>query len=379
MNFLQQITTNTKTYNEDFISILRLIRSENVGPRTFYELIKFFGNASEALKYVEDFSLKGGRSKPIKLYSESEIEKEIKLHKKIGVGFITYKDNHYPKLLKHIADAPPIISFLGNKDALSRPCVSIVGARNASLNARALCTKIANKLVDAGLTVVSGLARGIDTEAHKGSISSTIGVIAGGIDHIYPSENSDLYKTIQKDGGIIAELPIGSSPLAQHFLQRNRIIAGMSRATIVIEASLKSGSLITARFALEQNREVCAVPGFPLDYRSAGTNRLIKDGAFVVESIDSLVEHILKLENSQNNFFDSSEEKFSVNYKFTPREITESMRKKVFSLLSATPISIDELYNESELSFSAIYSIILELELSGRLIKHPGNKISLNY
>jgi DNA processing protein len=379
MNFLQQITTNTRAYNEDFFSILRLIRSENVGPRTFYELLKFFGNASEALKYVEEFSLKGGRSKPIKLYSESDVEKEIKLHRKIGASFITYKDSSYPKLLKHMGDAPPIISCLGNKDILSRPCVSIVGARNASLNARALCNKIANKMADAGLAVVSGLARGIDTEAHKGSISSTIAVIAGGIDHIYPSENSDLYKTIQKNGAIIAELPIGSSPLAQHFPQRNRIIAGMSRATIVIEASLKSGSLITARFALEQDREVCAVPGFPLDYRSAGVNRLIKDGAFVIESIDGLVEHVLKLENLQNSLFDSSEEKFSVSYKFTPTEITEAMRKKVLSLLSSMPISIDELYNESGLSFSVIYSIILELELAGRVNKHPGNKISLNY
>jgi DNA processing protein len=379
MNFLSKINKNTNHLNDELIDILRLIRSENVGPRTFYELIKFFGDASNALKYVEEFSIKGGRSKPIKLYSEKEIELEIKLHKKIGADFITYKDANYPKLLKFTGDAPPVISYLGDSKTLSKTCVSIVGARNASLNARSLCKKIANNLFDAGFTVVSGLARGIDTEAHLGSISSTIAVIAGGIDHIYPVENTGLYNEIQKKGAIIAELPIGSSPLAQHFPQRNRIIAGMSRATIVIEASLKSGSLITGRFALEYNREVCSVPGFPLDYRSAGTNRLIKDGAFVVESIDGLVEHLLKLENTHNSLFDSSEEKYNVHYKFIPMDITDCMRQRVLTLLSSTPISIDELFNESGLSFSAIYTIILEFELAGKVLKHPGNKISLNY
>lgn len=368
-----------KLSDSEFISILKLIRSENVGPRTFYDLIKFFGTASEALKNIEEFSIRGGRSQPIKIYSDSEIENEIKLHKKIGADFLTYKDHNYPKLLKYIPDAPPIISYLGNKNIFLKPCISIVGARNASINAKSLCKKIANSLFDAGFSVVSGLARGVDTEAHKGSIDSTIGVIAGGIDHIYPIENTNLYKSIQKNGAILAELPIGNSPLAQHFPQRNRIISGMSRATIVIEASLKSGSLITAKFALDQNREVCAVPGFPLDYRSSGVNRLIKDGAFVIESVDSLVEHVLKLENYQNNFQDSDQKEYKNSCEFRPAEVTDLMRKKIISLLSATPITIDEIYNESELSFPIIYTIILELEIAGRIIKHPGNQISLNY
>jgi DNA processing protein len=363
----------------DIIDILRLARSENVGPRTFYDLMKFFGTASNALKYIPEFSIKGGRSKPITIYPEKDAIKEIKLNEKFGSSLISYKDKNYPKLLKYIGDAPPIISCLGDSKILSKSSVSIVGARNASLNARAFSNKIASKLVEAGFCVVSGLASGIDTEAHKGAISSTIGVIAGGIDHIYPAENAKLYSEIRNNGAIIAELPIGSSPVAKHFPQRNRIISGMSRATIVIEASLKSGSLITARLALEQDREVCAVPGFPLDYRSHGTNRLIKDGAFVVESIDGLVDLLIKLENSQNSFSDSEEQRYNVNQKFALTTIDDSMRKQLLSLLSPVPTSIDELYKESGLSFPALYTIILEFELAGKILRHHGNKISLNY
>lgn len=379
MNLFFNTKADKTLDSDDYIDILRLIRSENVGPRTFYELIKFFGNASNALEYVQEFSLKGGKSKPIKIYADEDIEKELKLHKKIGARFITYNDKDYPKLLKHIGDAPPIISCLGGGNIISKNTVSIVGARNASLNARSLCSKIAHKLSDAGFVVVSGLARGIDTEAHKASFPNTIGVIAGGIDHIYPIENAKLYDELKEKGAIIAELPIGSSPLAKHFPQRNRIISGMSRVTIVIEASLKSGSLITARFALEQNREVCSVPGFPLDYRSAGTNKLIRDGAFIIESIDGLVDHVLKIENTQNILSEYLEDKYTINHNFSSTSINDSMRNKILDLLSPNAISIDEIYNESGMSFSEIYTILLEFELAGKVLKHPGNKISLNY
>ena len=366
-------STNTE------LDILRLIRSENVGPKTFYSLIKCFGSAANALKHIEDLSIKGGRAKPIKICSIASVEHELREHKKIGARLITYQDEYYPPLLKQLYDAPPILSCLGNPNILRQKLVSIVGSRNASLNAKILCKKIANKVLEAGFTVVSGLARGIDTEAHIGSVESTIAVLAGGVDHIYPPENKDLYDQIRSKGALLAELPIGAKPLPTHFPQRNRIIAGLSRSIIVIEASLKSGSLITANFALQNNREVCAVPGFPLDYRSVGVNKLIKDGAFVIDSVTSLVDHLIQVENQQDSFCEIDNQAYEPIKPILEISIDNHTRESLMSLLSSCPISIDDLYNDLKMSLSAVYTIILELELAGRISRHPGNMVSLKY
>ncbi|MDF2964884.1 MAG: protecting protein DprA [Rickettsiaceae bacterium] len=371
---------HSPTYNAETIEILRLIRSENVGTRTFYSLLQLYGDAKTALENIVELSLKGGRQKPISIFSKTAAEKEIEQLAKIGARLITYKDNDYPYLLKHIPDAPPVITVLGNPKLLSRESVAVVGARNSSGNGTLFAERIAKALGEQGYNVVSGLARGIDTAAHKAALATgTIAVIAGGIEHIYPPENEDLYRKIAEEGAIIAELPIGSVPRAQHFPQRNRIISGISLATIVVEANLKSGSLITARLANEQNREVFAVPGFPLDPRAQGTNRLIKQGAQLIESIDDLLESLPK-ENVQLRFEDISNNNFTPIRSLIIDEKTLSVaRMKVSQLLSSCPIEIDMLLNQSKLELPVLYTILLELELAGKLERHSGNKVSLKY
>lgn len=371
-----------QNYSKDSIDILRLIRSENVGSKTFHRLIKLFGSAGAALDNIADFSLKGGRSKPIKVFPESAAEKEINDLNRCGAGLITYKDFNYSELLLQTEDFPPILSYKGNITLLkSRKIVAIVGARNSSLNSRSFAKTIAKELTQADYITVSGLARGVDTAVHEASGDKTIAVIAGGIDHVYPPENKALFEKICEQGLLLAELPIGSNPLPQHFPQRNRIIAGLALATVVIEAGIRSGSLITANFALDYNREVFAAPGFPLDPRCAGSNKLIKEGAYLLESTADILSNITSYERIKNSLEET--ENFGNNFKFPIRsdnlEIKDSDRKIILDLLSSSPIEFESLITETGLSLPVIYTICLELELAGRIIRHPGNKISLIY
>lgn len=370
------------TYPADFVDILRLIRSENVGPRTFLALIKFFGNPRKALENIEEFSTRGGKSKPIKIFSQSEIEKELELLTKNGAKLISYQCPHYSKLLLQIPDLPPILSYKGDIELLNYPqSIAIVGARNASINGCTFATKIAKELIELGYITVSGLARGIDTAVHQAATDKTIAVLAGGIDYIYPPENTKLYQQIADNGLIIAELPIGSKPLGQHFPQRNRLISALALGTIVVEASLKSGSLITAKCALEQNREVFAVPGFPLDPRSQGANKLIKDGAYLVESVQDITLNLPDYAIFKKSLEDSAitGNNFKLLENKETNKVTSNMRLQVTELLSPTPVDIDCLAKESGIPLPVIYAVILELELAGSVIRHPGNKISLVY
>lgn len=373
------------SYSKETIDILRLIRSENVGPRTFWSLIGIFGNAGIAIENIQEFSLRGGRSKPVKVFSQNDAMQELECLKKNKSQIITYKSTEYSKLLAEIPDTPPILSYKGNIKLLSQQkSLAIVGARNASAHGRAFAAKLAQDLIDLDYITVSGLARGIDASVHQANTSKTIAVIAGGIDHIYPPENIKLFEEIKENGLIIAELPVGSKPLSQHFPQRNRLISGLSLGTLVIEASLKSGSLITARFALEQNREVFAVPGFPLDPRCQGTNKLIKEGAHIVESVQDIVTNLpsfinvvkktddIAQDSSRNNSFKMLDIKYS-------NLVTNDMRIRVKELLSSTPVDFDCLHNETNLPLQIIYMIILELELAGKIVRYPNNKIALTY
>ncbi|WP_341764021.1 DNA-processing protein DprA [Candidatus Tisiphia endosymbiont of Beris chalybata] len=371
--------------SKETIDILRLIRSENVGPRTFWGLMEVFGNASVAIENIQEFSLRGGRPKPVRVFSQNDAIKELELLAKNNAQLITYKSSTYSKLLAEIFDPPPILSYKGNIELLSHEsCLAIVGARNASANGRAFAAKLTSSLIELGYITISGLARGIDTAVHQVDTTKTIGVIAGGIDHIYPLENMKLFEQIEHNGLIIAELPIGSKPLAQHFPQRNRLISGLSLGTLVIEASLKSGSLITSKFALQQNREVFAVPGFPLDPRCQGTNKLIKEGAHIVESVQDIINNLPSFVNviskakdiAQDSAVTSPFKTLDIKYN---NLITNDMRIKVQDLLSATPIDFDCLHNETQLSLQIIYMIILELELAEKVIRYPGNKIALIY
>jgi DNA processing protein len=370
-----------QNYSAETLDILRLIRSENVGPKTFCNLIKLFGSAGKALEHIADFSLKGGRSRPIKVPPKHAAEQEIERLEKCNAGLLTFKDSNYSQLLLQIPDFPPVLSYKGNINLLNnKKIIAIVGARNSSINSRSLASKISEDLVESGYITVSGLARGIDTAVHEASGNNTIAVIAGGIDHIYPLENKKLFEKISESSLLLAELPIGSSPLAQHFPQRNRIIAGLALATAVIEAGLKSGSLITANFALEYNRDVFAVPGFPMDPRCIGSNKLLKDGAFLLESsadIISNTESYGKIKKSLEETGNSG-----INFKLPAGgdlEITDKDRKTVLELLSSSPVTFELLSSETNLPLPIIYTICLELELAGRIVRHVGNKISLIY
>ncbi|PCJ24489.1 MAG: DNA-protecting protein DprA [Rickettsiales bacterium] len=373
------VRNKASTYSDETIDILRLIRSENVGSRTYTLLIKKFGSARNALENIGDFSLRGGRSKPIKIFPKSSAEQELEKLRKNGAHLITHKDYNYSQLLAHIPDFPPVISYKGNISLLnSQKIIAVVGARNSSLNSRSFAYKLSKDLVDAGYVTASGLARGIDTEVHKASGAKTIAVIAGGIDHTYPPENKKLQEYIEKEGLLLAELAIGSKPLSQHFPQRNRIISGLALATIVIEASLKSGSLITARFALEQGREVFAVPGFPLDPRCMGSNKLIKDGAQLLESSEDVIANVPLYKKSLEE-----SKTYSNNLKAPAIDdaanIASSDRENVRTLLSSMPVTYEMIADETKLSLPIIYTICLELELAGKIVRYPDNKIALLY
>ncbi len=377
------IFSNKKTnYSEQTINILRLARSENITARVFFEIIKFFGNINTALENIQDFSIRGGKLSPTKLYSQAQAENEIKNLEKMGAKLLTYKDAEYPKLLLHISDSPPILSYKGDVSLLNKKVVGVVGARNASAYGVLLAQKITNDLSKKyNITIISGLARGIDTAAHEASLPQTIAVLAGGIDHIYPLQNQKLYHQIMEQGIIISELPIKAIPASQNFPQRNRIIAGISLGVVVIEAKKQSGSLITARAALEQGREVFAVPGFPLDPRSSGCNQLIKQGAHIVESAEDVVNNLpvydmleYKLYEENTNLIKNENMNKMIDY-----NITESMRKKIINSLSLSPIDIDIISNYTDLPLPVIYTILLELELADRIIRYPGNKIGLKY
>lgn len=372
------------------IEILRLIRSENVGPRVFFSLLKIYETPSKALAMVQELSLRGGASRPIKLYSKDEAANELNRLKKIDAGLITYKSPMYPRLLLQIHDFPPVITYKGNLSLFDKTdCIGIVGARNCSINGKIFAKQIALELIQAGYTIVSGLARGIDTAAHEADPANTIAVLAGGIDHIYPAENAALCRQIAKNGLLIAESPIGAKPMAQHFPQRNRLISGISLGIVVIEASLKSGTLTTARFAIEQNREVFAVPGFPLDPRNQGTNKLIKEGAILIESASDVIQNLEYLltsnkkenkdlqDNDINSYYSSMSSSVD-SYMEIENMINDQMRNKVLNLLSFNPVDLDHVIEVANLPLQIVYVIMLELELAGKVIRDRGNKIALS-
>ncbi len=353
---------------------LMLARAENVGPISFKHLMKRYGSASEALEALPEIAARGGR-KSFKPPSLDNAEREIALHEDFGAKLIASCEPDYPTYLAAIEDAPPIISVRGNIAALHKKCLGIVGARNASLNGRKLAEIIARDLGKAGYIVVSGLARGIDTAAHKGSVETgAVAVLAGGVDNIYPPENAGLYEQISENGCIVAEMPFGSEPRAQHFPRRNRIISGLSLGVAVIEAALQSGSLITARMALEQGREVFAVPGSPLDPRAGGTNRLLKQGATLIQNAEEIIEAL----PMGFAFADSAK-----NDNFTPLPATDTIKQtdnirlQIIDNISTSPTEVDELIRECHVSAPLVLTVLLELELAGKIQRMAGNRVCL--
>jgi DNA processing protein len=374
--------TGAYTVEQERLDWLRLSRSGGIGPVTIRDLVGYFGSATKALEALPDLAKRGGGSRPVRICSKAEAEREIETLAKLGARLIARSDPDYPEALGALEDAPPVITAKGRIDLLQGPPIALVGARNASANGRRIAADMAAGLARSGVVVVSGMARGIDTAAHLGALEAgaetggTIAVLAGGIDILYPPENGPLFERLGRDGLLVAELSPGTEPIARHFPRRNRIISGLSRAVVVIEAAVKSGSLITARFALDQGREVMAVPGSPLDPRCRGANRLIREGARLVEDFAQVLESLDGLAGSHL--------KFHQNLKLT-NQVTESntlseadkIRDEVLSLLGPSPVTVDELVRQCHCSPPVLGLILLELDLAGRLERHPGNRVSL--
>jgi DNA processing protein len=357
--------------SEDQIARLRLIRSENIGPVTYFQLLARFGSATAAMAAIPDLAARGGGRAP-RLASRAAVEREIEAVAAMGARYLFLGQGLYPPLLAELESAPPALVVKGHLTLLDKPAVAMVGARNASAAACRFARALAQKLGEAGALVVSGLARGIDTAAHDGALESgTVGVVAGGIDVYYPPENEARQRAIAERGLLVAEQPPGTEPRARHFPYRNRIIAGLAHGTVVVEAAPKSGSLITARHAAEYGREVMAVPGSPLDPRAQGCNQLIREGATLVQSADDVLEAINPLRIRP---FRQPERGYAAPD--TDADADDSARRRVADLLNGTPVPVDELIRQAEMPPAIVQTVLLELELAGRLERHAGGRVS---
>jgi DNA processing protein len=353
---------------------LRLARTQNVGPVTFANLISRYPNPIEALAAAPHLARRGGSSE-LRVPSDEDAREELDALNKLGGRMIASSEPDFPQGLAALEAPPPLISILGHVSMLQREMVAIVGARNASALGRKFAQTIAAELGDANLAIASGLARGIDTAAHEGSLKTgTCAVVAGGIDIVYPPENQALYERIRAEGAIISEMPVGQSPQARHFPRRNRIIAGLARGVIIVEAAEGSGSLITANYALEQNREIFAVPGSPLDPRAKGTNRLIREGATLTESASDVLNVLHPILGGSFREPDSIVRGGDMTASDAD---ADHVRKQIVELLGPAPVDADELIRQTKAPVAAVLTVLLELELAGRLTRYPGNKVSV--
>jgi DNA processing protein len=360
--------------DEHQLDWLRLIRSEHVGPRTFRTLLDHFGSAAAALAALPDLARRGGARGATKVCARAEAERELAAAERLGVAYLALGEPDYPVRLQAIDDPPPLIAVRGNRAALALPAVGIVGSRNASAAGAKFAQMIARDLGDAGFAVISGLARGIDAVAHRAALATgTIAVLAGGHDRIYPPEHAELAHTLLANGCAISEMPLGWEPRAHDFPRRNRLISGLALGVIVVEAAKRSGSLITARFALEQGREVFAVPGSPLDPRAEGTNSLLKQGATpVTEAADviSVLEPILGRPAPPP----SQQPELSG---LADRADSAEAAARVMALLGPTPVTIDDLIQLSGAGAAVVRTVLLELEIAGRLQRERGGRVAL--
>lgn len=370
---------------------LRLARSTNVGPRTYGHVMRRFGMGVRALEALPRLAAAGGRGGYVPCPA-AEAEAEIAAGEAAGAELLLVGDPDYPPLLAQIDNAPPALWVKsGAPQILSRPAIAIVGARNASALGLRAARNLARDLGAAGHVIVSGLARGIDSAAHSAALETgTIAVMAGGVDHIYPSENAGLAEDIARRGALISECPMGTEPTSRHFPRRNRLISGLARGVVLIEAASRSGSLITARYALEQGREAMACPGAPEDPRSGGCNQLIRDGAALIRNADDVLDALagprtLGLAEPGRSFafdndpFDEPADSFDFHAldESDAGELADNdLADRVVTLVGLTPVEIDEIARQCLAAPSELSLMLLELELAGRIEIHPGGKIS---
>jgi DNA processing protein len=364
------------------VAWLRLARTKNVGAKTFVELMKIYGDPQRAIDNIDMLAERGGARGKKLVPSIASIEKEIADTKKYGAEIILACDEAYPKILTHIPDYPPVLIAKGDINLLNKHKFAVIGARNSTINGNKLSHNFAKEIAYGGYVIVSGLAKGIDSYAHKGSIDhGTIAVIAGGINHIYPKENIKLYEEIYEKGVVITEQPINLSVLAQHFPQRNRIIAGLSLGVLVIEASQKSGTLITSKFALDYNREVYAVPGSPLDSKSQGTNELLKQGANIALSSHDILQDLNQIVQ-EKTFFASDKLMTFTNgplQSMASDAELELHRSKLTQSLSHSPVLIEDIIEQLGIPMNILNYLLIELELAGKIYRMSGNKVCRQY
>jgi DNA processing protein len=358
---------------------LRLIRSENVGPRTFRMLLRHCGSAGAAIQALPDLARRGG-ARTVRIFPRDEAREELEAAARMNVAFVALGEDEYPARLAMIDDAPPLLAVRGKAAVLNKPTIAVVGSRNASAAGIRVAEQLAQDLGAAGLVVVSGLARGIDGAAHRASVATgTVAVLAGGHDRIYPPEHAPLLKGLIENGAAVSETPLGYGPRGHDFPRRNRLISGLSLGVIVVEAAQKSGSLITGRMALEQNREVFAVPGSPLDPRAAGANALLKQGATMVTEAEDVLTVLRPIigpaaapVRPQPGDLESPLDDGGPVPHASP-----DARARIVTLLGPTPVPVDDLIRLSGASSTAVQATLLELELAGRLRRQQGGRIAL--
>jgi DNA processing protein len=362
------------------LACLRLIRSENVGPVTFRALINHFGGAEQALAALPDLSRRGGRGRPIRLCPREDAEAELAAASRTGAVPIFTIEPGYPAALA-VTDAPPPLLYVkGDVALLHCPIVGLVGSRQASGAGQKLARQLAAELGAAGFVIASGLARGIDAAAHQAAMNTgTIAILAGGIDVIYPPEHAELQRLIGERGCLVTEQPPGFQPRGPDFPRRNRIIAGLSLGVVVVEAARRSGSLITARMAAEQGREVFAVPGHPLDPRAEGTNRLIKDGASIVTEAADVIHALQPIAGMRRDGAATRRppETLVPARPEPPPIVADDDRSRVAATLGPAPVNVDEIARATGLSIRAVHAILLELALAGRIEHHGAQLVSL--
>ena len=370
---MDAISNTTHLTDAERLDRLRLIRSDNVGPRTFQSLLRHFGDARTALERLPDLARRGGAAGPGRICSIEDAKAELAAAARMNVQLLAPGETGYPSRLATIDDAPPMLGVRGALDVLMRPMIAIVGSRNASGAGLKFAGQLARDLGDAGFVVISGLARGIDQSAHRATIASgTVAVLAGGHDRIYPPEHGDLLASLLESGAAISEMPLGHVPRARDFPRRNRLISGAALGVVIVEAAHRSGSLITARMAAEQGREVFAVPGSPLDPRAAGTNDLIKQGAALITQAADVVNAVTPIMERPIAFGAREEDGEPLDF-----ETDATERARIINLLGPSPISLDDLIRMSSASPAIVRSVLLELELAGRLERHGGGLVSL--
>ena len=358
---------------EQRLAWLRLIRSENIGPVTFRELINHFGGAAAAITAAPELARRGGRR--IRIASEADAERELAAVEAFGAHMIALGEAGYPPALRDIETAPPLIIVRGDPGGLTKPTVAIVGSRNASIAGRKFAMQLARGIGEAGFTIASGLARGIDAAAHEAALASgTVAVFAGGLDRLYPPENADLAERIITSGGAwISEMPMGWEPRARDFPRRNRIISGLSLAVVVVEAASRSGSLITARRAADQGRLVFAVPGSPLDPRSGGTNALLKEGATLVTAPADIISEITPMLAREAE----TRPVIAEGAARPPVDAGTGERERIADALGQAPVEIDEIIRFTGLPPAAVHLVLLELDLAGRIERVTGGRVQL--